>query len=205
MRKPFLALFIMAAVATSALAQTNHTEFGLVTFDNELNNTNASVTATSDGLIFLSQGLGVVPLNQDINLTLLGGPSANNLQPIATLSFANGLAVGDFSFLEVPGVFLDITGTVDVVPGVPGGGTAFLDVEAWTGNAPSYAQALESDALTGNSGIFQNPTGSDTGTPPIAPRDLIGMPSFIVGGPEPGTLALFGLGTASLLLFRRKK
>ncbi len=75
------------------------------------------------------------------------------------------------------------------------------------GVATSYAQALADGYNTGISGLV--PITLTTSADPSTIQDLTALQSFTVGVvgvvPEPTTLALCGLGAASLLLFRRKK
>jgi len=75
------------------------------------------------------------------------------------------------------------------------------------GVAHTYAQALADGYNTGISGLV--PITLTTSADPSTIQDLTALASFSVSGPsivpEPTTLALCGLGAASLLLFRRKK
>jgi len=94
-----------------------------------------------------------------------------------------------------------------------GGNDAMFQVRGWTGNFANYdaayAAALAGDAtvLVGKSAVWQNPTG-------VLPAGATPNFNFGAGGfnglvltpvPEPSTIALAGLGAASLLLFRRRK
>lgn len=76
------------------------------------------------------------------------------------------------------------------------------------GVATSYNQALADGYNTGLSGLV--PITLTTSADPSTIQDLTALQSFTVSGPitvspEPTTLALCGLGAASLLLLRRKK
>jgi len=102
----------------------------------------------------------------------------------------NGAGFFDGGNQTLPG----LTGNVEI--GVAGW---------WNGNGTtSYAQALAAGYNTGLSALI--PITLVTGTDPNV-KDLGAMLPFTVGtvAPEPTTLALCGLGAASLLLFRRKK
>lgn len=91
------------------------------------------------------------------------------------------------------------------IPGVLEGGIATLQVRAWDnlgGTVLTWAQALTLSAH-GVSAVFQSTALGGIGAPPV----LENVRSFNLTStvPEPGTLALAGLGAASMLLFRRKK
>jgi hypothetical protein len=202
MKKQILAGLIALGATVGAYAQPQN---GTFTFDNGDGNPLATPTSTNFGLIFICPGSSIIPLNQDINLTLLGGATAGSLSQIASLTFANGTAQGDWSFLQIPGQFADPKGLIYTVQGVAPGGTAFFEVEAWLGPDATYAEALN-DAAVGNSGIYQSQAGN-IGIPPGPPLPIgDGMPSFTLGEcPEPTTLAFGGLVAAVLLFLRRKK
>ena len=109
--------------------------------------------------------------------------------------------------------YLDPTGNSYPVPGVPLGGTATLNVQAWRGSATSYASAGEYDRFWAWNGFalapassftFLNPTGGN-GVPPALAKSLDGMPAMELIIPEPSTFALAGLGAVALLICRRRK
>jgi len=88
-------------------------------------------------------------------------------------------------------------------------GKVTVEVRAWWNNGgavTSYDQALAAGYNVGESAAF----GLTLATGTVLPNTIDGFTSFTVGAtptvtPEPATLALCGLGAASLLLFRRKK
>jgi hypothetical protein len=88
-----------------------------------------------------------------------------------------------------------------IVPGVPAGSTANIQLRAWFG-AASYDAAL--DTQRGFSNIIPVSLG---GTPavgaPIPDAVLTGLQGFTIV-PEPSTVA-FGILGAAALLFRRRK
>lgn len=198
MKKIVLTLVAVGALAASAFAQ------GTIAADN-LNGTGAS-TATSFGLFFASNGTAYN--GASINMVVLGGSSAGSLSPIAT--FTGGGAAINFG----AGVFADPAGLTYPVPNVALGGTAVLQVLAWLGSANSYGTAAVSQQFWAYNGTtyvdastftFNNPTGGG-GSPPGPPKSMDGMPAMrLQAVPEPTTVALAGLGIASLLIFRRKK
>jgi len=194
MKKIILTGLLAAGVAVGSYAQ------GTVTLDNA-NNFGAPLSAATGGSIYLNGAL----LNQDVNVQLMGGTNASSMVTIATLLLSNGTASGDYSFLGNPGQFADPNGLNYSIPGVPLNGTGFLELFVWAGTGTSYASAT----IRGASGVYSSLTGGGSvGGAPPNPAVSIGdaMPSFnVVTAPEPATLAICGLGAASLLLFRRRK
>jgi len=158
-----------------------------------------------------------VPNAQDLNLELLFGASAGTVStPIVTLLLSSSAnpatstdggvytAAGDVS---AAGYILDNSGTAY---SVPGGATDYFQVEAWTGAYSSYAAALAANKVgvyAGASGVFTEavPAGS-TGFPVditgVGIINLTQVATTVV--PEPSTLAMAGVGLASMLMFRRK-
>jgi hypothetical protein len=92
------------------------------------------------------------------------------------------------------------SGGVVTVPVTPAGGVAAFVVQGYVGG--DFASAL----TRGTSSIFEVDLGDPTTVPagtPAAMTAFGGVNLTIV--PEPTTMALAGLGAASLLLFRRRK
>jgi hypothetical protein len=193
MKKILSTLAVLAGAVVTIYAQ------GQISIGNDAN-VNTSPTATSGGLFFQNVG-GVVSLltSGTINVQVNGGASAGSMSTIAVLTGVNALSY-NFS----PGTFADFNGTTYAVTGVALNGTATLEIYAWLGNFASYAAAVSGGAYTAYSGPFSNATGGG-GNPPATPAGLVGMPAMILAVPEPATIALLGLGAASLLIFRRRK
>jgi hypothetical protein len=191
---------IFTSLLAVGIAAGSHAQ-GTVTLDNA-NNFGAPLSAATGGSIYLNGAL----LNTDVNVQLMGGASAGSMVTIATLLLSNGTASGDYSFLGNPGQFADPNGLSYAIPGVALNGTAFVELFVWTGSATSYANAT----TRGFSGVYKSLTGGGSvgGAPPNPPTSIgDAMPSFevLLPSPEPGTLALFGLGAVTLLLLRRRK
>jgi len=191
MKKAILGLLSVGAAA-SALAQ------GTVQFEN----------AAGTGAITLDAAVGVSGFSYaapgSYTVALLYAPSASlvpqgSLTQIAT--YSPSAAAGDG-----PGYFY---GPVVTTPGGTGGTQMAFEIEAWTGNFANYAAAVAGGAHVGQSAEFLNGTG--TVTPPGPVANLSGTGGswngnlVMVAVPEPGTLALGGLGAAALLFFRRRK
>ncbi len=172
---------------------------GLITFNN-LANENASSTATNHALVFLS-GLGFADgtlLNQDVNFALLVGASRDNLDPIRHWLLNDGSAAG---IAVGGGHFGDPSANSYEVSGIPAGGMAWIQVQAWTGTGTFLHDAQTSIALWGEV-TFQNPTGGG-GLPPAS---LTGMPALVLDNiPEPCTFALAAVSAAAFLLLHRRR
>jgi hypothetical protein len=173
----------------------------------------AVVAAYAQGTVNFANIVGTT-LNQPITLAdgttrldgptfmaeLLGGASAGSLVPIATVGFNPGGGAGYF------------LGGTQIIPGVPGGEVAFIQVRAWnTAAGANYAAAFAAgtggmENAYGISTVFSVATGNPNASPPGTPAALVGLQSFSLNPiPEPSTFVLAGLGFASLLLFRRRK
>jgi len=92
------------------------------------------------------------------------------------------------------------------VPGVPPGGSVALSMRIWETAAGSYEAAVAGAFLWGwsNEFIVTGLGGTPAGGPPIPSPGLSGLEGFCVACPEPSTVALGVLGSAALLLRRRK-
>jgi hypothetical protein len=99
----------------------------------------------------------------------------------------------------LPGRF---SGGTQTVPGITPGGSVAAIVRSFTGADWGTATGR------GASGIFTVDTGDPTTTPagtPTSTAGLFGPINVTPTIPEPSSMALAGLGAASLLLFRRRK
>lgn len=164
------------------------------------------ITLGNDSLHLITAGGAPVPLNgfSGLTLQLMGGTSAGSMTLQTTLvgNAINNLAVD-------PG---RINNTTFTMVGVGTGVSAFLQLLVWDTAAGSYANA-SADPLTwkaGSSPVFTVTTGSFAfnsivlhGAPGLS--TWADAPLSITPVPEPTSVALAGLGAASLLLFRRRK
>jgi len=201
MKKLILSVTAIAGFSMASFAQ------GTITFDGHLN-PSSSPTATSGGRVFLS---GVLDTTIDINAELLYSTTgaAGTFNPVVTLlnsaagvgPAGSGLgqvidASGDVSG-DGDGTFADQSGQSFVIPLLAGGTSVFFEVMGWTGTGTTYANAPLS-ATVGFSEVL-----SAASSPSQAVIDQ--MPALnLVAVPEPSTLAMAGVGLASMLMFRRR-
>jgi len=133
---------------------------------------------------------------------LLGGPTADTLSPLATTGFLTGNGAGYF------------LGGGITISTVPPGGTAWVAVEVWnTASGASFDEAKASGLPNSwwQSSVFSVITGNpfSNGGGPTLPAPLTGLgtsPVFLNGAvPEPSSLALAGLGLATILVGLRSR
>ena len=195
MKKTLVTMLAAAAMVASSYGQ------GTVTFNNT-----AGTLVTKD----------TAPGNAT-QVSVVGNPSAGKVEllwaPVGTTDLQLFTPVGAVvNIAPTPGRFTGGTRTIPAGSGATGisaGGAVALVVRGWTGTATSWALVAPSEAI-GYSSIFTiNATGNPTTTPAGTPTAIT-----IAGGftglqlhyvPEPTSMALAGLGAASLLIFRRRK
>jgi hypothetical protein len=206
MKKLILSVTALAACSVGAYAQ------GTIAFDAS-SNVNTSPSATTSGEVFIG---GVLDTSTDINAELLYSTSAGGTYlPVVTLLLSSNnttatttpggtlAASGDVTFLSSGGscAFFDNTGSSFILP-VAAGTLTYFEVEGWTGQGTTYANAPQA----GTTAVFTESLGG-VGSPPSAAATLNNMPALNLVTtvvPEPSTLAMAGVGLASMLIFRRR-
>lgn len=151
--------------------------------------------------------------NFNVGVNITGGINASSLSAVGLGSYSSLTDPKGYTGLGLGMFALGPTGQDYAIPGVAAGGTATIRLQMWydgyngigvAGLYGSYAAAAGSPTgLTADVTFTQS-----TGNPPLLPSPtLTGMPNIYLAGavPEPSTLALAGLGLASLLMYRRRK
>ncbi len=186
MKKPLTTLLAVGALVASAYAQ------GTVTFNNS-----ATTKVTTQTSLF-----DLTPVDMPVG----GGRVELLWAEVGRTDYwlwTDSVAITGFN--TVPGRFSG--GTVTIPTPVAGGPVALV-VRGWTGNSPTWAGRDSALGLgfEGYSAIWtQAATGNPTTVPPGTPTSILpGFTGLFIGVPEPSSMALAGLGTVSLLLYRRR-
>jgi len=197
MKKLILSVTALAGLSTAAMAQ------GIITIDGTQGGGAISINGTPD-------------TTQDINFELLYSATgtAGTFSPAATLLLASSVSaptsnpgqpvtagqtytgVGDILAADPPYIY-DLSGAAIGVGAA--GATVYFEAMAWTGVGTSYGGPGVDSAT---SGIFTEVLSAATS--PIS-ANLNNLPAMnLVAVPEPSTLAMAGIGLASMLIFRRR-
>ena len=154
---------------------------------------------------------GVVDTSTDVNLELLVGSSAGTVTTdVVTLLLSDTVVTtttglgsvqpgaGDISKF---GLIADTSGNAYTVPA----GTDFYQILAWTGSSATFPGLGVAGTTAGESPVYQFDSLPASGAPAVQ----IDLPTYLnlvttTSVPEPSTLAMAGVGLASMLLFRRR-
>jgi len=200
MKKLILSVSAVAGLSLAGYAQ------GIALQDN-------STSASANGY---DTTIGGVINTADLNLELLIGSSTPNT-PVVTLLLSVGApttsnapgqissAIGDMA----AGYIYDPSSLAYTVSAFAGQ-TVNAQIEAWTGQFSSYAAAEASGQTGVYGGLSQIFTAAIPSTSTGFAADVSGMgvinltqvPTTVI--PEPSTLAMAGVGLASMLFLRRK-
>jgi len=196
MKLKTLAVVMAAGISASAFGQ------GVI-----LQNVGTGAGGTN-GIVFMPGGVTKFDgINNNLGVTVTGGADAGSLQPMGLGTFKANNDPKGYTGSDLGTFQLGAAGSSVNVPGVVAGGIATIRLQMWFDGATaeglfnSYAAAASGGGLVADVTFLQN-----TGNPPLTPPpSLNGMPNVTLNAvPEPSTLALAGLGIASLLAFRRR-
>jgi len=201
MKKLILSVTALAACSVGAYAQ------GTITFNGKLN-ANTSPSATSGGEVFIG---GVLDTTTDINAELLYSSTQNGtFSPVVTLLLSSSAsastpALGQISgasgdVTDFPGHLFDPSGNTYQFNAIGVGATAYFEVEGWLGTSSTY----DTTVAHGTTAVFSETLTSPTAQPQ-ASIDQMPALNLTTAVPEPSTLAMAGVGLASMLIFRRRK
>jgi len=183
---------------------------------------------------FLNNSLSLVQINttpQGQTPTFANAPSSvygtriqlyystNAVQPTASTAL-NGFNTSAWTAVGNLGSAIASNGRFSVgVTAIPNtvGVNIWLEAIGWSGAAAGAATTYttlsaalaDSTVEVGSSGVWQQSTGNPNSTPPGTPVSTAAFMNALgninlTTVPEPTTLALAGLGSAALLMFRRK-
>ncbi len=184
--------------ATITLMGTAASCFAAVNATVLLNNFDAN-----NAIMYLATGSSsavAAPGSANVNVQLLGGPSATQLLPVIPTTGGNGvIPVAGAAAGGLAGFF---DGGVGVVPGVAANATATFQLIAFVGTDPSGVDKSLFKTWTQATGSWD-----DAAQPPAPPSGpSLQVPAGITAGaviPEPSTIALGLLGLGALLIRRR--
>jgi hypothetical protein len=202
MKKLLATMVLWAGLAVTVYGQ------GII-IQNAANPITSTSMATSGGLVWTNNfgNLGLWDgLHYNLGITVFVGATSSSLYPLVTIlpdpSIGNytGSDYGYFTPIGLPRTF-----DTELVPGA----TAWVELQVWQwewsgGPFNSFAAAEAAGDMVA-AVLFQNPTGNPNSIPPTPDQSLTGMPALLFAFiPEPGTIAIAGLGAVLLLAFRRR-
>jgi len=197
---------ILSATALAACSLGAHAQ-GLIFFDSTSSANHVTINGATD-------------TTQDINAQLLYSSTgtAGTFSPVVTLLLSSSntapdgspgydgsdilTAAGDVTFFH-NGTLQDQSGS-SYIPSatLAVGATGFFEVQGWLGQTEtSLAAAQAAGFATGTSVVFSEVLGGPTSVPPPTLGAFSGLALSV---PEPSSLAMAGVGLASMLIFRRR-
>lgn len=194
---------ILSALAVASLSLSSYSQ-GVITFD----------ASASSGVVQLN---GATDTATDINAALLYFNGSSYVPFVTMLLSDTTPTLGNFTVPSTQsaggdvstfggGVLYDNSGNTYQLPSLTAGTVVSFEVQGWLGAFSTFAQAAAASGATfGVTGPF-NETLSAAASPINAALDAMPNLNLLTSPvPEPTTIALAGLGGASLLLFRRRK
>jgi len=217
MKKTLLTLALVAATAAAfaqGKVQVNNDGASAITLGDS-----AHVRAADQGVAGLAVATSApLPSGVVLNVGLYAGASSSSLS-LAAVSSSSPNTDSPISFNPVGGQ------AGGPAPGIIGihkyqlsafpSGTIFVQLKVWDSAFASYDLALAGGSYTGLNNVSQITLGTSLAYPSIvngagstwaaagnASPLVVGIPGSVT--PEPGTMALAGLGAAAMMVFRRR-
>lgn len=164
----------------------------------------------TNGAVYMADGTKFDGIANNLGVTISGGPNAGSLTPVGLGTYKANTDPKGYTGSDVGTFQLGAAGSAINIPGVAAGGVATLRLQIWfDGSAPNGLWPDYAAAVLGGGQVRTVEFLQNTGNPPLTPPGpLNGMPDVRLSTtvvPEPSTLALAGLGLASLLMYRRRK
>jgi len=160
-----------------------------------------------------------IPAYGNLNIAVYSAAPGTTLSLQGGIPVLTGWNLAATEIHTISGAAGTVIGTTIILNGIAEGANAQVEVVGWTGNFSDFASAYASGtALVGWCGSSVSggllswtqatgaPNASTPTTPVGTPLGAAGFQNLVlVPVPEPSTIALAGLGAATLLLFRRRK
>jgi len=202
MKKLILSVTALAACSLGAHAQ------GLIVFS----------TGSSGALVSIN---GATDTTQDINAELLWSSTANGtFNPVAELLLSSSNTSSDgapgFDSSDILSAAKDITSGANghlldasgqqyqPSASVASGAAVYYEIEGWLGNYSSLAAAAAAGQASGTSAAFLGSVSASGNPTEASLSTFSGLNLTTTVIPEPSTLAMAGVGLASMLFMRRK-
>jgi len=198
----------LTGIATLALAAAAFAQ-GLVAIDDSAN-ANGVADVTAGSYYSGTFGMEVWELNAATSVPsgINGAAPSAAYAALATDKFSKEVTFANQTMSM--GTFALGTATLPDVS--PAGSSVVLALAVWNNSGATWSAGTALAGAHGGVLAFVNPTVAPVSSgPPPTPASLSGWTSgdlvmtAVTSVPEPGTLALAGLGLASLLIFRRRK